>query len=92
MRDQLIVLAANLGVVAVQATVVILIRVVDAANPRRTDRPRSRHIERAYLASRNASRKRGEQSGGRNAWTDHANHPTLSGNATRWSAAVPGVK
>jgi hypothetical protein len=89
MRDQWIVLAINLSVIAVQASIVVLARVVEVAGDRRN---RSRRIERAYLASRNARRKRGEQTGGRHLWTDCANRPDFAGNAARWSSLAPGVR
>ncbi len=89
MRDQWIVLAVNLGVIAVQASIVVLARVVEVARDRRNP---PRRIERAYLASRNARRKRGEQTGGRHLWTDCANRPDLAGSAARWSSPAPGVR
>jgi len=89
MRDQLIVLAVNLSVIAVQASIVVLVRVVEVASDHRK---RSRRIERAYLASRNARRKRGEQTGGRHLWTDWANRADFAGSATRWSSSAPGVR
>lgn len=89
MRDQLVVFAVNMGVVLAQAAVVVLARVVEVARDQR--RP-SRRIERAYFASRNAQRKRGEQTGGRVHWTDPTNRPDLAGNATRWASNAPGAR
>lgn len=89
MRDQIVVLAANMGVILAQAAVVVIARVVDSARDRRDG---NRRIERAYFASRNAQRKRGEQTGGRVHWTDPTNRPDLAGNATRWASNAPGAR
>ena len=89
MRDEFVVFAANMGVILAQAAVVVLARVVDSARDRRVG---SRRMERAYLASRNARRKRGEQTGGRVHWLDPANRPDLAGNATRWASNAPGAR
>lgn len=91
MRDQFVVLAANVGVIMAQAAVVVLARVVEAARDRRPGGG-ARRIERAYLASRGARRKRGEQTGGRVHWTDPATRPDLAGNATRWAASAPWAR
>jgi len=88
-RDQLVVFAANMGVILAQAAVVVVARVVESARDRCDG---NRRIERAYLASRNARRKRGEQTEGRDYWTDPPNRPELAGNATRWASNAPGVR
>lgn len=84
MRAQFTVLAANLGVVALQALALLVARLVERARDRRADR----RGERRYRLLKRSRLKRGDHA----RRTPDPPRTDHSGNATWWSSNAPGVR
>lgn len=88
MRAELVVFAANVAVVALQALALLVARLVEAARDRKADRSRKDR----YVRLKRARMKRGEPHRGRSKHVAANRVEDLAGNASRWSSHAPGVR